>query len=395
MPPARPLPPSPSHAACRRWLDLATRHALRAEGLVEPNPLVGCVLVPASIDTEVASDADASDLTARGLVGVGHHRVFGGAHAEVEALASCARLGIDPRGGTAFVTLEPCDRWGKTGPCTEALIKAGIARVVFARQDPAQDGEATLRREGLDVIVTDASPHALDLSEPFVHRLETGLPWVVGKWAQTLDGKSATSAGESQWLTGPRTRRAAHRLRGRVDAILTGIGTVLADDPLLTARNVTPRRRALRVVIDPRLDLPDDARLTQSANESPVLVITTDSAPASREKRLAELGVRILRLPAPDGTIDLSEALGLLAREHGVATMMTECGPRLMGRLLDAGLIHELRAYVAPLVMGDHAALPAFVGGPVGTLDHVERWRLAGTRSIGDDVELRYRRHEP
>ena len=362
---------------------------------MEPNPLVGCVIVPSAVDAAVPSDTAARALAAAGRVGVGHHRVFGGAHAEVEALAACARLGLDPRGGTAFVTLEPCDRWGKTGPCTEALLKAGVARVVFAREDPAQDGATTLRREGVDVVTSDASPTAVALSEPFVHRLRTGLPWVIGKWAQTIDGRSATSDGESQWLTGARARRCAHLLRARMDAILTGLGTVLADDPMLTARDVPVRRTALRVVIDPRLELTEDSQLVRSARVVPVLVVCAHGASSSREKRLASLGVRTLRMASTDGMIDLRETLSVLAREEGVASVMTECGPRLLGRLLDDDLLGELRAYVAPMVMGDPTALPAFVGMPADRLSELPRWRLGLVRRIGNDVELRYRRGTP
>ncbi len=385
-------PPPPSERACRHWLDIAAFHASHAEGLVEPGVLVGCVIVPAGEAVDVASREEASRLVTGGRVAAGHHRAFGGPHGEVEALRACERLGLPTRGSTVFVTLEPCDSWGKTGPCTEALLRAGVRRVVIARADGTQGGAAHLRRQGVDVLFSDASTNAASLSEPFTHRVETGLPWVIGKWAQTLDGKSATSAGESQWLTGPRARRAVHALRGRVDAILTGIGTVLADDPRLTVRSISPRRIPVRVVIDPHLELPVDSRLSRTAREVPVIAVCTENATASRERALVDLGVRVHRLPSNEGLLDLRSVLSLLGREEGVATAMTECGPRLLGRLLDAGCVHELRAYIAPMVMGDGAALASFVGAPIGALGDVARWRLLGVRRFGDDMEARYRR---
>lgn len=361
---------------------------------MEPGVLVGCVIVPSGEPLEVASIDEARSLVTAGRVALAHHRAFGGPHAEVEALDACRRLGLETRGATVFVTLEPCDHWGKTGPCSRALAEARVGRVVCAREDPsptASGGAKTLGNERIEVVFTGASTRAVALSDPFVHRVRTGRPWVIAKWAQTLDGKGATSAGESQWLTGPRARRTVHALRGRVDAILTGVGTVLTDNPALTVRGVAPRRTPMRVIVDPKLETPTDCTLAATARETPTIVVCDEAASASNEKSLTALGVRTIRVPSVDGVLDLRAALERLASDEGVSTVMTEAGPRLMGRLLDARLIEEIRAYVAPMVLGDSAALSSFAGGPVLVLDDAERWRLLGVRRLGDDLELRYR----
>ncbi len=378
----------------RLWLDLAARAAYRATGAVEPNPLVGCVIVPAGVG-DPKDAREARRLAAEGVVALGHHRVFGGPHAEIDALEACTRLGISPKGARVYVTLEPCNGWGKTGPCSEALVRAQVASVVCARRDPAEGfsgGAETLSRAGIACRFTGASAAAIALADPFVHRLETGLPWLIGKWAQTLDGRSATSSGESQWLTGPRARRSAHLLRGRVDAILTGVGTVLADDPRLTVRGVPARRVPRRVIIDPALETPPSARvLERSVSGGPVSVVCAADAPADLERALVEAGAEVRRFEREAGALPMRSVLEWLAGAHGVAAAMTEAGPRLMGRLLSEGLVCELRAYAAPLVFADPAALPAFLGPPVPALADSPRWRLALARRLGDDIELRYR----
>ncbi len=368
-------------------LDLAARSAWRAVGDVEPNPLVGCVI-------------------ARGdsILGVGHHRRFGGLHAEREALAACMRNGKDPRGAIAYVTLEPCCHTGKQPPCTDALIEAGIAQVVCARPDPHEEsggGAHILRSAGVGVEYTDASTEAIRLSDPFVHRVRTGLPWVTAKWAQTIDGRIATRTGESQWISSEQSRARVHRLRARVDVILTALGTVHADDPMLTPRGVRRiRRMPRRVVIDSDLDLPLDAALVRTARQAPTTVICATelmSAKITQTRRnaLAVAGVEVLGVDAGQATagwLDLEAALRLLVDRHETASVLIEAGPGLVGSMLEAGLINEAVVYIAPMVLGDEMAKSAAVGRVAATLGSGVGFELARVKRVGNDVELVYRR---
>jgi diaminohydroxyphosphoribosylaminopyrimidine deaminase/5-amino-6-(5-phosphoribosylamino)uracil reductase len=372
----------------KRMLDLAARLALRAAGHVEPNPLVGCVLV---------SDGR--------VIGMGHHRRFGGLHAERDALESCRRQGQDPRGSTAYVTLEPCNGHGKQPPCSHALIEAGVARVVYARPDPnppKSGGAATLRSAGLTCEMTSESPLATSLAAPFVRRFETGLPWTIAKWAQTIDGRIATRTGESKWISSEQSRARVHRLRARVDAILTGIGTVLADDPLLTPRGVRARRTPIRVVADTDLDLRLDSALVRTANEIPTIVACEASLvgaeiASGRVAALKAAGVRVVGVPArpragSGSGIDLQALLKILAAEHAVATVMVEAGPGLVGSLVEEDLIDEAVIYLAPMLLGDELAKSVAVGRVAEQLKSARRFQLWRARPVGDDVELTYRR---
>ncbi len=359
-------------------LDRAARAAWRGLGRVEPNPLVGCVIA-----------------AGEQVLGIGHHRRFGGPHAEVDALADARRRGHGDRlaGATAYVTLEPCNAHGKQPPCVDALLAAKVARVVFARADPnplKAGGAERLRASGVRVELSGASPAATRLSEPFVHRLTIGLPWVIAKWAQTIDGKVATRTGQSQWISGERSRRAVHVLRGRVDAILTGIGTVLADDPLLTARGVPVRRVARRVVIDPEGRTPAGSRLVATAGMAPLTIVTA----AGNESRLAAVagaaGVEVVGVPTSHGAILMRGVLAWLARERGAATVMVEAGAGVLGSLLAEDLINEARVYVGPMLLGDDEAMTAVRGLERASLSAATAMDLIGVRRSGPDAELVY-----
>lgn len=369
-------------------LDMAARIAMRAAGDVEPNPVVGCVIARDGV-----------------ILGMGHHKRWGGPHAERAALADCLARARDPRGATCYVTLEPCSHHGKTPPCTDALIAAGIGRVVYARRDPgvaSRGGAAILKAAGIDAQPSDASTLAAAIGEPFVKRALTGLPWVVAKWAQTMDGRLATRLGESKWISGEISRRRVHRLRARVDAIITGLGTVIADDPMLTARDVPRIRRiATRVVLDSALDLPMGARLVTTARDVPTVVlcsreIAVAAITAHKREALERAGVRVLGIPcvtsgAP-GHLDLAAALRTLRQDHGVATAMLEAGPGLLGAMIEADLVDEAVVYVAPLLLGDEMARAVVRGRVVDSLTGGTRWRLLRMRRCGDDAELTYRR---
>lgn len=369
----------------RRMLDMAARLASRARGDVEPNPLVGCV-----IGRVRGAEVE--------ILGAGHHRRFGAAHAEVEALRDCRNREHDPAGATAWVTLEPCAHQGKTSPCADALIEAGLGEVVIARRDPHEDakgGAEKLREAGINARFTDASNNAIHVSDPFVHRIRTGRPWVIAKWAQSIDGRIATRTGESKWISNERSRLDVHRLRSRVDAILTGIGTALVDDPSLTARRVRRvRRTAIRIVVDPRLDLPTESALAQSARDVPVEVWCAEPVGTMEVRRAAleSCGVKVAPAPMIDGRIDLRKCLARLVAERDATNVLVEAGGGLLGSLLDVDLIDEARVYIAPMALADEAALPALRGQRARTIADAVSFELAEARRFGDDVRLRYRR---
>ncbi len=331
--------------------------ARRGEGAVEPNPMVGAVLV----------DADLR------YIAEGWHQRFGGPHAEIHALA-CA--GERARGATLFVTLEPCAHHGKTPPCADAVIQAGVARVVVGSLDPFPQvdgrGIAKLRAAGIPVETGLLDDEVQRLNAPFRKLVQTGLPWVHAKWAMTLDGRIASRTGESKWISNPKSRKLTHALRGRMDGILVGIGTALADDPLLTARPPGPRT-ALRIVVDSLARLPVDSQLVRTACESPVLVATTINAPADRRSALEQAGVEVLTLQAtkpfhqvggPFATspqVDLRELLLELGRRR-LTNLFCEGGGSLLGGLHDANLLDELHVFVAPKLLGGAGALSPILG---------------------------------
>jgi diaminohydroxyphosphoribosylaminopyrimidine deaminase/5-amino-6-(5-phosphoribosylamino)uracil reductase len=344
------VPPSTDVAATEdeRYLRRALRLAWRGQGRVEPNPMVGCVLVRNGR-----------------VIGEGYHRRFGGPHAEVEALRACRG---SARGATAYVTLEPCCHYGKTPPCTEALIAAGIARVVAPVTDPnpavAGRGFARLRAAGLRVDVGLLQAQALELNAPFFKLMRQRRPWVILKWAQSLDGKIATRTGDSRWITGPACRAHAHRTRGRVDAIMVGVGTVRRDDPLLTCRAVPPRRVATRIVLDTRLRTPPTARLVRTARRVPTWVFCGPDASEIQAARLEQAGCRVLRVPRTSRGLSLSAVLTLLGQHH-MTNVLVEGGATLLGRFFDQRLFDELHVYIAPLLIGGSAALSPLHGAGV------------------------------
>jgi len=364
-----------AEAAARTFLLAAARLALRGHGGAEPNPMVGCVIVR---DGHV--------------VGRGWHRRCGEAHAEVNALADA---GDRARGATAYITLEPCNHHGRTGPCSHALIAAGVTRVVFATRDPnptATGGMQALEAAGIEA-VHHPLPETDELNAPFVKRITTRLPWVTAKWAQTLDGAIATRSGESQWISCPTSRRRVHRERARVDAILTGMGTVRADDPRLTARGTPILRRARRVVVDRHLELEASSALVKTIAQAPLTVACSREAIAGRASHadiLRAAGADVLAID--DGSEGLTALLRDLHARLGVSTVLVEAGGGLLGKLMDAGLVDELWAFVAPIVMGDAEAPAPVRGIDPFRLSDCTRWRTLSMARSGDDIELRLRR---
>jgi len=355
----------------RAFLDRAVRIAARGHGGAEPNPMVGCV---------IATDAGAQ-------ISEGFHRRCGGPHAEIEALRAA---GPRARGATAIVTLEPCAHRGRTGPCADALIEAGVARVIYAVRDPNPVACGGARRLIDAGIPAEHVPHAGadELARPFIKRVTTRLPWVAAKWAQSIDGAVALGNGDSRWLSCARSRAMVHRERGRVDAVLTGIGTVLADAPRLTARGVRVQRTARRVIWDPDVRTPPDAAVCDGA--APTTVLVAASLAPDAAARLAALqarGVEAIALGA-DGAI--RPALAELAA-RGVATVLVEAGGGLLGRLMREQLLDEAWVFVAPLMVADDDAIRAARGLPREVLAEIPRARLLGARRRGEDALLHYR----
>jgi diaminohydroxyphosphoribosylaminopyrimidine deaminase / 5-amino-6-(5-phosphoribosylamino)uracil reductase len=348
-------------AAMRRAIKLAAR----GQGFVEPNPMVGAVIVKN-----------------RRVVGEGHHHMFGGPHAETFALCEAEKAA---RGAEVFVTLEPCSHFGKTPPCADALIAAGVKRVVAAMKDPdarvAGKGFAKLRRAGIAVDVGLLADEAARLNAPYVKLRTTGMPWVVAKYAMTADGRIATSSGESHWISCEESRRVVHRLRGRVDAIVVGVGTVLVDDPLLTARP-RGRRVAARVVMDSKARTPLSSKLVATAAEAPLIIATGTAAPGPNVEALREYGAEVLMagngraiggigqgrrssqggqgrppLQSADdaGRVDAAALAAELGKRE-MTNVLVEGGASVLGSFFAARMVDEVMIFVAPKLVGEGRA---------------------------------------
>lgn len=318
------------------------------EGRVEPNPMVGAVVTTGPADGEPAGR----------VVAEGWHARFGGPHAEAAALAAA---GAAARGGTLYVTLEPCCHEGKTPPCTDAIVAAGIRRVVVAARDPfpAVDGRGieALTAAGIRVEVGLHEREAVRLTAPFRKLVTTGRPWVIAKWAMSLDGRVATGARDDRWISSEASRALVHELRGRVDAIVVGIGTVLADDPLLTPRPAGVRE-PLRIVLDGRARLPMGSRLVQTAREAPLLVAVGPHAPADRCRAIEDAGGVVWHHPAADPAERVDALLAELGSRR-LTNVLVEGGPAVLRNLFDRRAIDEVWAFVAPKIIGgDGPALP-------------------------------------
>lgn len=350
--------------------------AVKGQGWVEPNPMVGCVLVR---DDQ--------------LIGTGYHQKFGAAHAEINAIADARAAGHSPTHCTAYVTLEPCAHHGKTPPCTGALIAAGIQRVVVALPDPfpavSGRGLVELEAAGISVTVGVLATEAARVVAPYLKRIQRQRPWLIAKWAMTLDGRIASAHGDSQWITGPAARGIVHQLRARVDAVMVGIGTALMDNPRLTARMDetsspdhsppdpspvrTPLRIASRVVVDRQLRLPLDSRLVQSAKQVPLLIATSLEVDAEKIARLIELGAEIWQPDRGSGPASevvepafeysrwVDDLLQYLARQ-GMTNVLVEGGGHLLGNLFDNGQLDEAYVFVAPKIIGGQEAIAPVLG---------------------------------
>jgi diaminohydroxyphosphoribosylaminopyrimidine deaminase/5-amino-6-(5-phosphoribosylamino)uracil reductase len=355
-----------------QYMQQALELATGGRGFVSPNPLVGCVLVKDST-----------------VVGQGYHQYLGGPHAEVYALREA---GERARGAVLYVTLEPCCHTGKTPPCVEAVIQAGVHRVVVALRDPNPrvdgGGLARLAAAGIPVTVGVCAAEAQRLNEAFLHYITTRRPFVTLKSAITLDGKIATQAGASQWITGTRAREEGHRLRHAHDAILVGIGTVLQDNPQLTTR--LPDRQGvnpLRVIVDSTLRVPFDAQVIDVAADRRTLVATTQGASMAQQEALRARGVEVVCVPTESaGRVDLAALLHILS-DRGIASVLVEGGATLSAALLRHHLVDKVLFFVAPKIIGGDG-LSVIGACGVATMEQVLRLHRLTGRAIGDDFLL-------
>ena len=363
----------------RQCMSLALQSAKHGEGHVEPNPMVGCVLAKGGE-----------------IIGQGYHEKFGQAHAEVNAITSV----VDPeslRGATAYVTLEPCCHHGKTPPCSQALIDAGVQRVVVAMEDPFAKvdggGIAHLRDAGIVVETGLLREKAAQLVAPYLKLIKSKRPYVIAKWAMTIDGRIATVTGDSQWITSQESRSDAHRLRGRVDAIVVGMGTVRADNPTLTARP-PGQRVATRVVLCDQ-NLPElDCNLINTIEQAPLLLVASANAKTNELDRLEACGTELLRCDthsAKEMATALIEHLGA----QQATNVMIEGGGKVLGSFLDQGLVDECHVYIGAKIFGGTGAPGPIAGTGLAMVRDACDWNLDSVQQFGDDVRLVYRKVEP
>jgi len=367
----------------RAHLARAVELAERGRGRVSPNPLVGAV---------IARD--------REVLGEGFHTAFGAAHAEVEAIRAASARAAELSGATLYVSLEPCAHAGKTPPCTEAILAAGLKRVVVASEDPSEKaagrGPGILRDEGVEIVHADGelAASARLLNQPFRKHARTGRPWVLFKSAMSLDGKVATHAGDSKWISSEESRRRAHRWRAELDAVAVGIGTALADDPRLTARlgaaeaeaGLEPAaRQPRRVVFDSLARLPLECRLVRDAAEVPLTVIASRAAPRTAVAALEGAGAQVIVAAGANDPARVTSALEQLGTA-GVSSILLEGGPRLAGAFLDSGEIDELRLFLAPLLLGGRTARDPLEGEGVEAICEAIRVHALECERLGEDL---------
>ena len=357
-------------------MEMALRLARRGISSVEPNPAVGAIIIKANQ-----------------IIGRGWHKNFGGPHAEINALEDCRTLGVRPNGATMYVTLEPCSHQGKTGPCTQAVISAGIAKVFVAMTDPSEHangrGIEQLRKAGIEVHTGICEPQAQLLNAPFVKFITTGKCWVTLKWAQSIDGKVAWADGidDRRWISNEQSRRDAHKLRRRAQAILVGINTIIADDPLLTARP-NKDKKATRIVMDSFLGIPPDCQLLASIDESPVMIFTSQKsvqAKPSVAEELSNKGVELLAY-LDTGRSNLHYLLAELSN-RGISQLLVEGGPTILTSFLKENLADEIIVYIAPKILGSKSNVG--ITGPMAELSQAVGLHNVEIERFGDDVCFR------
>lgn len=356
-----------------RFMHRALALARRGRGTTSPNPMVGAVVVREGR-----------------VVGEGFHRVAGGPHAEVRAIEAA---GERARGAELYVTLEPCNHLGRTPPCTQKILAAGIRRVVIAVRDPNPrvpgGGADFLAARGVEVVLGVLEEAAARLNEAFFKHCRTGRPFVTVKCAATLDGRIATRTGDARWITGERARARVHELRHAADAILVGVGTVVADDPQLTTRRAGGRagKDPLRIVLDPRLRIPPQARVLNHRSTADTLVVAAEGVPAARRNEIERPGVRVIECPAPGGRIDWAALLAQLGA-LGVTALLIEGGSRVFASAFRAGIVDKACFFIAPILFAGDDGVPVCSGPGVDTVDMAIRLRRTQMRRYGEDLMI-------
>lgn len=349
----------------RRALELAERGL----GRTSPNPAVGSVVVREGV-----------------IVGEGYHRRAGEPHAERIALGNA---GEAARGADIYVTLEPCCHHGRTPPCTDAIIAAGIERVIYAMEDPdprcAGGGEAALRAAGIEVEGGLLREDARNLLAGYIRHRLTGRPLVTVKLAMSLDGRIATRTGDSQWISGEQSRRIVHDMRNRCDAVMVGVATVLADDPALTTRNIPDGRDALRVIVDSRARTPAEAQVVREEGDAGCLIACTKSALPDRVRVLRDAGAEVLMLPERAGHVDLAALMDALG-ERGALSVLIEGGGELVAGALEVGVVDRMMLFYAPVIIGGREAVPGVGGRGAAEVADALRLHDVTTRRVGDDL---------
>jgi diaminohydroxyphosphoribosylaminopyrimidine deaminase/5-amino-6-(5-phosphoribosylamino)uracil reductase len=361
-------------------LERAIGLALNGIGRANPNPVVGAV---------IAEDGR--------VIGEGWHAELGGAHAEVNAIDACGDA--DLRGATLYVSLEPCCHHGRTPPCTDAILAAGIRRVVVGSDDPTERasgrGLGILRDEGVEVVVADGelSHRARLLNQAFRKHARTGRPWVLFKSAMTLDGKVATRDGDSKWISGVESRELAHHWRASVDAVVIGIGTALTDDPQLTARVENVHRQPRRVVFDSLARLPLSSQLVCLTSEVPLIIVVSRAAARTETDALEAAGAEVIVATGENEQARVRSALDQLGG-HGIASILLEGGPHLAGAFLDAGEIDEVRLFLAPMLLGGRSARDPLEGEGVERIAEAISALTLDCERVGEDLLISARLRE-
>jgi len=353
-----------------KYMALALELAEKGRGKVEPNPMVGAVLVK---NGEV--------------VGKGYHQVFGGPHAEIHAINEG---GANCKGATLYVSMEPCAHYGKTAPCVDAIIKAGIAKVVTTVIDPnpitSGKGIQKLKEAGIEVRLGVMEAQAKRLNAPFFKLMQKGLPYVMVKWAMSLDGKIATHTGDSRWITSEESRAYVHKIRGQVDGILVGINTVLRDDPLLTCR-LEGGRNPKRIIIDSNASLPLNSRLLKTINESEIIVAVNKNAQHERVERLEQLGCKIIQTRDTNGCVDLNDLFHQLG-DMKLTNILVEGGSRVTTSMIEGRLVDKVMVFIAPIIIGGEAAKSPLLGKGVDKVCEAAKITEITVKRFSNDIVI-------
>ena len=349
-----------------KYMRMAIDLALRAEGRTSPNPLVGAVIAKGGR-----------------ILGKGYHKKCGLPHAEINAIRDA---GPNTRGSTLFVNLEPCDHFGRTPPCTDAIIKSGVKKVVIGMRDPnpINNGRGTkkLRRRGIEVVVGILEEEARAINGPYIKFITTGFPFVTAKVAQSLDGKIATRTGDSRWITSRDARRYVHELRGKVDAVMVGANTVVKDDPLLTNRGYSDRQ-PVRIVVDSRLRIPLGARIFSNIDTSPLIIATVNRT--HKTAQYLDRGAKVISIKPRGGRVDIRALLNILAG-HGMTNILVEGGGELVASLVEARLVDRFLFFVAPKIIGGKDAVTSVEGRGINKINRALTLKDMVVRRFGKDI---------